>query len=105
MDLIDRKYISTPTEYRPVQFFRKTSFFALDVIGDISFGDAFGFLNQDQDLYRYNEIHDESLPVMNIISTMPWLATILYRWPFNLLLPKEGDQVGFGRLMGYVSPP
>ncbi|KAI4594437.1 hypothetical protein KJ359_008225 [Pestalotiopsis sp. 9143b] len=100
MELIDRKYISTPTEYRPVQFFRKTSFFALDVIGDISFGDAFGFLNQDQDLYRYNEIHDESLPVMNIISTMPWIATILYRWPLNLLLPKEGDQVGFGRLMG-----
>ncbi|KAK6189218.1 hypothetical protein LQW54_013500 [Pestalotiopsis sp. IQ-011] len=102
MELIDRKYISTPTEYRPVQFFRKTSFFALDVIGDISFGDAFGFLNQDQDLYRYNEIHDESLPVMNIISTMPWIATILYRWPLNLLLPKEGDQVGFGRLMGFA---
>ncbi|KAK9425291.1 putative Cytochrome P450 [Seiridium unicorne] len=100
--LIDTKYLSTATEYRPVQFFRKTSFFALDVIGDISFGDAFGFLNQDQDLYRYNEIHDESLPIMNIMSTMPWLAQILYRWPFNTLLPKEGDQVGFGRLMGFA---
>ncbi|KAI1850890.1 hypothetical protein JX265_004916 [Neoarthrinium moseri] len=102
MNLIDSRYISTATQYRPVQFFRKTSFFALDVIGDISFGDAFGFLQQDQDLYRYNEIHDESLPVMNIMSTMPWLAHILYRWPFNLLLPKEGDQVGFGRLMGFA---
>ncbi|KAI0126728.1 cytochrome P450 [Xylariales sp. AK1849] len=102
MDLIDTKYISTATDYRPVQFFRKTSFFALDVIGDISFGDAFGFLTQDQDLYHYNQIHDESLPVMNIMSTMPWLARALYQWPFNLMLPKEGDQVGFGRLMGFA---
>ncbi|KAH8200594.1 hypothetical protein TruAng_005246 [Truncatella angustata] len=100
--LIDTKYISTATEYRPVQFFRKASFFTLDVIGEVSFGDAFGFLNQDQDLYRYHEIHDESLPIMNIMGTMPWLARVLYRWPFRLLLPKEEDQVGFGRLMKFA---
>ncbi|CAJ2499709.1 Uu.00g025620.m01.CDS01 [Anthostomella pinea] len=100
--LIDDKYLSTPTEYRPVQFFQKVSFFALDVIGDISFGTAFGYLSQDEDLYRYHEINDEALPVMNIMSTMPWLASFLYKWPFNTMLPKEGDRVGFGRLMGFA---
>lgn len=35
INLIDAKYLSTATEYRPVQFFQKISFFSLDVIGDI----------------------------------------------------------------------
>lgn len=83
-----------------MQFFQKVSFFALDVIGDISFGGAFGYLSQDTDLYKYHQISDESLPLMNIMSTMPWLASILYKWPFSRLLPTEGDRVGFGRLMG-----
>jgi hypothetical protein len=34
---------------------------------------------------------------------MPWLARILYKWPFSMMLPTEGDRVGFGRLMGYVT--
>ncbi|RYC63368.1 hypothetical protein CHU98_g2874 [Xylaria longipes] len=103
INLIDAKYISTATEYRPMQFFEKASFFALDVIGDISFGGAFGYLSQDTDLYRYNQINNESMPLMNLLSTMPWLAKVLYKWPFSMILPKEGDQVGFGRLMGLVN--
>ncbi|KAI0860189.1 cytochrome P450 [Xylaria cubensis] len=103
LNLIDTKYISTATNYRPVQFFEKVSFFALDVIGDISFGGPFGYLNQDTDLYQYNRINDESMPLMNLLSTMPWLAKILYKWPFSMILPKDGDRVGFGRLMGLVN--
>ncbi|KAI0877757.1 cytochrome P450 [Hypoxylon argillaceum] len=100
--LIETKYLSTATEYRPVQFFQKVSFFTLDVIGDISFGGAFGYLDLDTDLYRYHQITDESLPLINILSTLPWLANIIYKWPFSKLLPAEGDKVGFGRLMGLV---
>ncbi|KAI0405811.1 cytochrome P450 [Xylaria palmicola] len=100
--LIDAKYLSTATEYRPVQFFEKASFFALDVIGDISFGRAFGYLGHDADLYRYHQINDESLPLMSVLSTMPWLARVLYKWPLSMILPGEGDRVGFGRLMGLV---
>ncbi|KAI1167081.1 cytochrome P450 [Nemania serpens] len=103
VSLIEARYLSTGSEYRPVQFFQKVSFFALDVIGDISFGGAFGYLSQDTDLYKYHQISDESLPLMNIMSTMPWLASILYKWPFSRLLPTEGDRVGFGRLMGLVT--
>ncbi|KAI0976742.1 cytochrome P450 [Xylaria arbuscula] len=100
--LIDTKYLSTATEYRPVQFFQKVSFFALDVIGDISFGGPFGYLSQDTDLYKYHQINDDALPLMNIISTMPWLANVLHKWPLRKMLPAEGDRVGFGRLMGLV---
>ncbi|KAI1338852.1 cytochrome P450 [Xylariaceae sp. FL0016] len=100
--LIDDKYISTANDYRPVQFFEKISYFALDVIGDITYGDAFGYLREDRDLYRYNEINESSMPIMSVIAAMPWLAAFLYKWPFKLMLPKEGDQVGFGQLMGFA---
>ncbi|KAI3322643.1 cytochrome P450 [Xylariaceae sp. AK1471] len=102
VNLIDTKYLSTATEYNPAQFFQKISFFALDVIGDISFGRAFGYLSQDTDLYQYNKINDESLPLMNIMSTMPGLAKFLYKWPCSMMLPTEGDKVGFGRLMEFA---
>ncbi len=72
------------------------------MIGDISFGKAFGFLAEDRDLYRYLEINNAAVPVMNLLQTVPWLTNVLYRWPLRLALPNDGDQVGFGRLMGCV---
>ncbi|KAF4980148.1 hypothetical protein FZEAL_3767 [Fusarium zealandicum] len=101
--LIERKYTSTVTETRPVDMAEKTQFFALDAIGDVSFGEPFGYLTQDEDLYSYNEINVSSLSVMNIVSVYPWLTKIVHRWPFNTLLPREEDQVGFGRLMGFAT--
>lgn len=99
IDLLDRKYVSTASETRSFDLSEKTQFFALDVIGDISLGKAFGYLAKDEDLFNYNQINESSLPVMNVVSVLPWLTHIIHRWPLSLILPKEGDQVGFGRLM------
>ncbi|WYZ44538.1 hypothetical protein EsH8_VII_000974 [Colletotrichum jinshuiense] len=100
--LIDQHYVSTDAEFRPMDLAEKTQFFALDAIGDVSFGGAFGFLAEDRDLFRYIEINESSLPVMNVVSVLPWLGRLVHKWPFRLMLPKEGDQVGFGRLMGFA---
>ena len=80
----------------------KTQLFALVAIGDISLGAPFGYLYEDKDLYNYNEINASSLSVLNVISVLPWLTKIVHRWPLSLALPRECDQVGFGRLMGLV---
>ncbi|KDN64247.1 putative cytochrome P450 [Colletotrichum sublineola] len=98
--LIDQHYVSTDCEFRPLDLAEKTQFFALDAIGDVSFGGAFGFLAEDRDLFRYIEINESSLPVMNVVSVLPWLGRLVHKWPFRLMLPNEDDQVGFGRLMG-----
>ncbi|KAK7404120.1 hypothetical protein QQX98_010078 [Neonectria punicea] len=100
--LLDRKYISTDAATRPVDLAEKTQFFALDAIGDVSLGEPFGYLARDEDLYSYNEINASSLPVMNVVSVLPWLTQAIHRWPLCLVLPREGDQVGFGRLMGFA---
>ncbi|KAH7207945.1 cytochrome P450 [Fusarium oxysporum] len=102
ISLIDRKYLSTTSESRLLDLAEKTHFFALDVIGDVSFGEPFGYLTKDEDRFQYNEINASSLPVMNVVSVYPWLGRVVHRWPLSLLLPREEDQVGFGRLMGWV---
>jgi len=100
VDLIDAKYISESGTLRPLELSTRAQFFSLDVISDLSFGKAFGFLVEDKDLFQYNEINDSAIPIMNMLQAMPWLTNIVYRWPFKLALPSDQDNVGFGRLMG-----
>jgi hypothetical protein len=40
--LIERKYISSGKDYRPMDLGKKGQFFTLDVISDLAFGKAFG---------------------------------------------------------------
>ncbi|KAF1737479.1 Isotrichodermin C-15 hydroxylase [Beauveria bassiana] len=93
------KYTSADSEIRPVDMAEKIQFLALDIIGDISLGKPFGYLKQDRDLYNFNEINMSSLPILTFVSILPGIADVIHTWPFRLALPKEGDQVGFGRLL------
>ncbi|KAK4679739.1 hypothetical protein QC764_206800 [Podospora pseudoanserina] len=101
--LIESKYVSSPGNLRPFDLCGKTHFFSLDVISDASFGKAFGFLVEDRDLHQFVEINDSALPAMNFLQAVPSLTNIVYRWPFNLALPRDVDGVGFGRLMGLAT--
>lgn len=97
--LLERKYISTPTEFRPVEFSHRAQYFALDVISDIAFGEALGFLPNDKDMYDYVQTNDTIFPVVAVLLNMPWLNGWLKSWPLSMAMPKEGDESGLGRLM------
>lgn len=97
--LLERKYISAERETRPVDLAEKTFFFAMDAIGDVSMGAPFGYVEKDKDLYDFNKINTATMPVMTLVSALPWLIDIAHKWPFRLVLPKETDHYGFGRLM------
>ena len=101
--LIRDKYISTPEEFRPIEFSHKAQYFALDVISDLSFGEAIGFLENDEDMYRYVETNDTVFPVLAVLLNMPWLSALLRTWPMSLAMPKEGDEAGLGRIMTWVA--
>ncbi|KAK3319788.1 cytochrome P450 [Cercophora scortea] len=102
--LIDAKYLSDNGNghgtLRPFDLSTKSQFFALDVVSDVSFSGPFGFLTQDKDLYDYVKINDSAVPVMNLLQAIPGLTDFVYRWPMRLALPGDGDEAGFGRLMG-----
>ena len=97
--LIDAKYLSEKASLRPLDLTAKAHYFALDVISETSFGTAFGFLDEDKDLFQFLEITNSALPVMNLLAVVPMLTNLVYSWPLRLLLPNTNDRAGLGRLM------
>jgi hypothetical protein len=98
--LIETKYLSSAHSYRPVDFGEKASFFTLDVISDLAFGGAFGYLEKDEDVYNYLKITQSFIPIMMLISNVPTLADLLHSKLLRGLLPSESDKLGFGAFIG-----
>jgi hypothetical protein len=100
--LLESKYISTNTEYKPVDFALKTQLFTLDVISNIAMGKAFGNLDADEDTSSLVKASGETLPVVILLAAFHWLANVFFEYPFKLLLPSDKDTVGLGKLIGFV---
>lgn len=100
--LMDTKYISTATDYRPVDFAQKMMFFALDVISEVGWSEALGFIRNDKDMHQHVELNNKMMPLLASFIAIPWMGSVLKTWPLSLLQPHEGNDVGFGRLMGFT---
>ncbi|KAK1534673.1 cytochrome P450 [Colletotrichum costaricense] len=100
VNLVETKYISTPKEFRPIEFSHKSQYFALDVVSELSFGEALGFLANDEDLFGYVATNDLIFPYLAVMLNVPWVGIFLQQWPLNKLLPFSSDEFGFGKLMG-----
>ncbi|KAL1651593.1 hypothetical protein SLS61_005255 [Didymella pomorum] len=92
VNLIESKYISTKTDYRPVDLAQKLQFFTLDVISDLVFGKPLGCLQHDKDPYDYVEAMDASMPVLASLGDVPWLASLFHSPILRRFLPSEKDK-------------
>ncbi|KAL0941418.1 cytochrome p450 [Colletotrichum truncatum] len=99
VNLIESKYISTATEFHPIEFSHKSQYFALDVISQLSFGEPLGFLANDEDLWGYVETNDRVFPSLALILNTPHIGIMMQQWPLSKLLPFSSDEYGFGKLM------
>ncbi|KXJ89626.1 pisatin demethylase [Microdochium bolleyi] len=96
--LIDRKYLNprgAPPAKR-LDLTITTNFFAIDLIGDISFGAPFGFLDDGEDVYDWIKWNEEFFPVASTCATFPILGELFQHWPFSLALPTREDKLGLG---------
>lgn len=100
VQLIRTKYISSGSEYRPVDFARKAQYLTLDLIGQIAFGKPFGFIENDDDMYAYIETTENTIPVMMFVCAFPALAKVIHSPIFKSLMPKKTDSYGLGKIMG-----
>lgn len=100
VELIETKYLSTAHEYRPMDFGEKGQFFTLDVISHLAFGEAFGYLQKDDDVFNYIKITSSFIPIMLVLANIPSLATMLQSPMLRGALPKESDKLGFGAFIG-----
>lgn len=100
--LIRRKYISS-TELRPLDLARRVSFLVMDFTTDIAYGSPWGCLANDEDVGKWFESAAVVLPMVIMMSTLPWLGR-LYSLPMigALVGPSEKDKTGPGRILRYV---
>lgn len=101
-DLIERKYVSTRTAYRPFDLARKAQYFALDVTTELSFGAPFGDLPSDSDVYGYIATTEQTLRYIILTTELPWLVRLLQSPLVKRFLPSDRDLLGIGRAMGWV---
>jgi hypothetical protein len=72
----------------------------MDVITSLAYGDAFGFLDAEGDLYNYTKSADRFLQAMSISVDVPLLRKMLYSPLLAGILPKPTDKTGLGKVVG-----
>lgn len=98
LTLIRRDYVS---RNKAVDMARLAQYFTLDVLSQIAFGDAFGYLEANKDLYEYNRTSIEFMPILELITNHPSIRSVLSSRPVQALVaPKGTDKVGQGRIIG-----
>ncbi|KAI5361822.1 Putative cytochrome P450 [Septoria linicola] len=104
-DLVAEKYLNRPEEgiFKTVDLGRITSFFTLDVISKIAFGQPFGFLDEDEDPFGYLENLAQFLPAIIVFGVYTELMNILKFPLLKSALPKNTDKRGLGRVMGFAA--
>ncbi|POS79186.1 cytochrome P450 [Diaporthe helianthi] len=100
-DVIRRRYVCEGDQVKSVDLARLSYYFTLDVITDLSYGEAFGFLDAEGDLYHYTRSLDQLLKIVGVVSELPALRKIANSSVVSFFLrPKLSDKAGLGRLMG-----
>ncbi|OTB08897.1 hypothetical protein M426DRAFT_316923 [Hypoxylon sp. CI-4A] len=100
-DLINRKYISNGSEYHPVDFAELISFYTVDVITRLAFGEEFGCLKTDSDVHGFLASVKDSWASIAIALDVPYIRNMLFSQLFlRFFGPKPTDPAGMGKLMG-----
>lgn len=69
-------------------------YFALDVLSQIAFGNAFGYLESDSDMYEYIKSSHAFMPILELMINHAWVQNIfLHPRITALVAPKETDKV------------
>ena len=76
-DLIDRKYLTTAGNIRPMDLARKIAYMTVDIISKASFNAKFNDLRDDNDNYRYIEEIESLLPNMTWTAVIPAFVKFL----------------------------
>ncbi|KAG8157564.1 hypothetical protein KVR01_012606 [Diaporthe batatas] len=100
-DVIRQRYVCEGDQAKSVDLARLSYYFTLDIITDLAYGESFGFLDAEGDLYNYTKSLDQLLNVTGVVSELPTMRKIVNFPAVNYFLrPNFSDKSGLGRLMG-----
>jgi hypothetical protein len=100
IELIERKYISTPEKPALMDLFEKLHLYALDSIGEIAYSNPFGMLKDDKDTHGIIAANNVTVPLIKVLGNHLWLWRTLHKWPLYYLMPRDGDESGLGAVIG-----
>ncbi|KAI1334087.1 pisatin demethylase [Xylariaceae sp. FL0016] len=101
-ELIDRKLLSGDNKYVPVDFAVLSQLLAIDIVGDMTYGKPFGFLDEGHDIYDWVKWNEGFFPIASTAATLPFLGKLFQTWPFSEALPKPSDRIGLGRFIRFA---
>lgn len=101
--LIRDKYLSTDLVNKPMDFGRKSQYFTLDVISDVSYRQPFGYMATDSDMYNYISVVESVFVAALMVTIYPWLNKILGLSIFKSALPSDQDPMGLGKILGITN--
>ncbi|CAN8099670.1 unnamed protein product [Discula destructiva] len=100
VSLIRTRYISEGDQYRPLDLARVVQYFTLDSITRIAFGEAFGYLATDSDVYGYIDSLKTMMQRLSFVSDNPFLRNAFFsKWGLLLTGPSKQDPTGWGKLL------
>lgn len=104
LGLIQNEYVTKPESgvFRTMELSDITSFFTLDIISKIAFGEPFGFIDSNQDSFGYMENLYSFVGALALFGTFHEFAKILKIPLVKAMLPSSVDQRGLGRVMGFA---
>ncbi|KID81566.1 Cytochrome P450 family protein [Metarhizium guizhouense ARSEF 977] len=102
IQLLERKYLSTPDAIRPCNLARTMQYLTQDVITAVGFGQAAGYLDVDEDMFGVIQACETVLLPVHVISFLPILRAILSISIVKPFLPKPTDRHGVGRFLGVI---
>jgi hypothetical protein len=99
--LIRTKYMSTPDKAaKPIDMSKAAQYFTVDTLTKIAYGDAFGYLVEDDDIGGYIEVMQKGSLFAELCTEISWMRNIFWsKTMLQLFGPKPTDKDGIGRLM------
>jgi cytochrome P450 len=86
---------------KPLDMALLASYFTLDVLSQIAFGNAFGFVEANKDLYDFNKLANEKFSIIELIVNHDLPRKLIQSQLMQkLMAPKGTDKFGQGRIIG-----
>lgn len=99
-DLIRREYLSAPGTTKAVDFTNVPTFFSLDSLSKMAFGEAFGYMAANSDIGGWIANSHTNMKMMALAADLEWLGKILFSDSvLKLIGPKPTDKNAIGKMM------
>ncbi|EFQ26012.1 cytochrome P450 [Colletotrichum graminicola] len=96
-DTIRQHYLSTPTEMRKADLVWIIRYFTMDSITFLAYGEPFGYLKANEDLFGFNRQVQNFTKPMSIVVDTPILRNFVKSPLAPHFMPKTTDKEGMGR--------